>query len=103
MSDPALGFERKRIVAFAEANRLPGFYFWREFVEDGGLISYGSTLTGSYRRAAAYVDKVLKGSRPADLPVEMPTTFELVVNLRTAKALGIMLPKSVLVAADVVQ
>jgi putative tryptophan/tyrosine transport system substrate-binding protein len=103
MGDPVLGFRGKRIVAFAQANRIPGIYFWRGFVEDGGLISYGTTLTWSYRRAAAYVDKLFKGAKPADLPIEQPTTFELVVNLRTAKALGIEFPKSVLVAADVVQ
>jgi putative tryptophan/tyrosine transport system substrate-binding protein len=103
MGDPVLGFKRKRIVAFAEANRIPGIYFWREFVQDGGLISYGTPLAASYRRAAAYIDKILKGAKPADLTIELPTTFELAVNLRTAKALGIEFPKSVLVAADVVQ
>jgi putative tryptophan/tyrosine transport system substrate-binding protein len=103
LADPVLGFWRKRIVKFANDNRLPGIYFWREFVQDGGLISYGTNLTASYRRAATYVDKILKGAKPADLPIELPTTFELVVNLRTAQALGIVFPKSVLVAADVVQ
>ena len=103
MGDPVLGYRRKRIVEFATANRIPGIYFWREFVQDGGLISYGSNLTASYRRSAAYIDKIFKGANPADLPVELPTTFELVVNLSTAKALGIVFPKSVLVGADVVQ
>jgi putative ABC transport system substrate-binding protein len=103
MGDPVLGFRRKRIVEFSGQNRLPGMYFWREFVQDGGLISYGTTLTASYRRAAAYIEKILKGAKPSDLPIELPTTFELVVNLRTARALGIEFPKSVLVAADVVQ
>jgi putative tryptophan/tyrosine transport system substrate-binding protein len=103
MSDPVLGFWRQRIVEFASSNRIPGIYFWREFVQDGGLISYGTTLTASYRRSAAYIDRIFKGAKPADLPIELPTTFETVVNLRTAKALGIEFPKSVLVAADVVQ
>jgi putative tryptophan/tyrosine transport system substrate-binding protein len=103
MSDPVIGFWRKEIVEFASANRIPGVYFWREFVQDGGLISYGPTLTAFYRRAAAYIDRIFKGAKPADLPVELPVTFELVVNLRTAKALGIVFPKSVLVAADVVE
>jgi putative ABC transport system substrate-binding protein len=103
VADPVLGFRRKRIVEFANANRLPGVYFWREFVEDGGLMSYGARLTDIYRRAARYVDKILNGAKPADLPIEQPTTFELVVNLRTAKAIGVTFPKSLLVRADVVQ
>jgi len=103
VADPVLGFARKRIVEFANANRLPGVYFWREFVQDGGLMSYGTQLTDLYRRAASYVDKILKGTKPGDLPIEQPTTFELVVNLRTAKAIGVEFPTAVLVRADVVQ
>jgi putative tryptophan/tyrosine transport system substrate-binding protein len=103
MGDPVIGFRRKQIVAFAQAKRIPGMYFWREFVEDGGLISYSPNLPAAFHRAATHVDKILKGAKPADLPVELPTTFELVVNLSAAKALGIVFPKSVLVAADVVQ
>jgi putative tryptophan/tyrosine transport system substrate-binding protein len=102
MGDPVIGFRRKQIVAFAQAKRIPGMYFWREFVEDGGLISYSANLAAAFRRSATHVDKILKGAKPADLPVELPTTFELVVNLRTARALGIEFPKSVLVAAEVV-
>ena len=103
VADPVLGFERKRIVEFAKQHRLPGVYFWREFVEDGGLMSYGASLSAIYRRAAHYVDKILKGATPADLPIEQPTAFELVVNLRTAKELGVDIPKSLLVRADVIQ
>jgi putative tryptophan/tyrosine transport system substrate-binding protein len=103
IADPVIGFRRKQIVEFAQAKRIPGMYFWREFVEEGGLISYSPILTAAFRRSATYVDKILKGAKPADLPVELPTTFELVVNLSAAKALGIVFPKSVLVAADVVQ
>ena len=102
LADSVLGFERTRIVEFAKQNRLPGVYFWREFVQDGGLMSYGASLTAIYGRAARYVDKILKGTKPADLPIEQPTTFELVVNLRTAKELGIDIPKSLLVRADVI-
>jgi putative tryptophan/tyrosine transport system substrate-binding protein len=103
MGDPVVGFRRTHIVQFANANRIPGMYFWPEFVAEGGLISYSPVLTSLYRRSAAYIDKILRGAKPADLPIEMPTTYQLVVNLSTAKALGIVFPKSVLVAADVVQ
>jgi putative ABC transport system substrate-binding protein len=103
VADPVLGFERKLVVEFARQNRLPGVYFWREFVQDGGLMSYGASLTAIYRRAANYVDKILKGAKPADLPIEQPTTFELVINLGTAKELGIDIPKSLLVRADIIQ
>ena len=89
VADPVLGFERERIVNFANRNRLPGIYFWREFAEFGGLASYGTNLGAVYRRAATYVDKILKGAKPGELPIEQPTTFELVLNRPTAKALGI--------------
>src|SRR5262245_50918070 len=91
---------RSRIIEFAEKNRLPGMYQIREFVESGGLMSYGLDYCQHFRRAAAYVDKVLKGVRPADLPVELPTTFELIVNLKTAKAIGLTIPESFLLRAD---
>ena len=91
---------RRQIAAFALAARLPTVYSFREHVEAGGLISYGINLRANYRRAAFYVDRVLKGEKPADLPVEFPTKLELVVNLATAKALGLTLPTSLLARAD---
>ena len=92
--------ERRRLVDRAARNRLPAVYPVRDFVDDGGLMSYGPLWADLYRRAATYVDKLLKGAHPADLPVEQPTKFELVINLRTAKALGLALPQSLLVRAD---
>ncbi|MBI4591369.1 MAG: ABC transporter substrate-binding protein [Candidatus Rokubacteria bacterium] len=92
--------QRRRIVDFATKNRLPSMYHTQEFVDAGGLMSYGADLADLYRRAAVYVDKVLRGARPADLPVEQPTKFGLVINLKTAKALGLTIPPSVVVRAD---
>jgi len=91
---------RTRIVALAAKSRLPAMYGFREFPDDGGLMSYGTNQLDHFRRAAAYVDKILKGAKPANLPVEQPTRFELVVNLKTAKALGLTIPPSVLIRAD---
>jgi putative ABC transport system substrate-binding protein len=91
---------RKAIVEFAAAHRLPAVYATREFVDDGGLISYGSSAFDIWRRVAGYVDKILKGAKPADLPVQQPTTFELVVNLKTARALDLTVPPSILARAD---
>jgi len=99
-SDPVTGSSKTRIVEFAAANRLPAIYVWRWFVDAGGLMSYGPSFYELWRRAATYVDKILKGANPADLPVEQPTRYELVVNLKTAKALGLTIPQSILLLAD---
>ena len=97
----ALFFEqRTRLVEFMAQHRLPAMYEGREFVEAGGLIAYGPSLPALWRRAAHYVDKILKGTKPADLQVEQPTQFELVINLKTAKALGITIPPTLLFQAD---
>ncbi len=100
LSTPMFGSERRRLVELAAKNRLPTVYSFREFVDAGGLMSYGPDLADMFRRAATYVDKILKGAKPADLPVEQPTRFELVINLKTAKALGLTIPQSVLIRAD---
>ena len=100
VEDPLAVTQRARIVDLAAKNRLPAMYFAREFVDAGGLMSYGPSFADMYHRAATYVDKILRGARPADLPVEQPTRFELVVNLKTAKALGLTFPRSVLNLAD---
>ena len=97
---PMLYSERKRIVALATKHRLPSMFNAKEFVELGGLIGYGAAIFDLQRRAAMHVDKILKGAKPADLPVEQPTKFELVINLKTAKALGLTIPQALLLRAD---
>jgi putative ABC transport system substrate-binding protein len=91
---------RNQILDFAAKNRLPAIYYATEFVEAGGLMSYAPHFTDLYRRAATYVDKILKGTKPADLPVEQPTKFDFIINLKTAKQIGLTIPQSVLYLAD---
>jgi putative tryptophan/tyrosine transport system substrate-binding protein len=100
LQDPMFLTERRRIAMLALSARLPTMFGFREHVEAGGLMSYGIELRANYRRAAEYVDKILKGTKPADLPVELPTKFELVINLKTAKALGLTVPTSMQQLAD---
>jgi len=100
VSDPLFTNQRQRLAAFAVEKRLPSVYSYRELPEAGGLLSYGPSLAAYFRHAGLYVDKILKGARPADLPIEQPTTFELVINARTAKALGLTIPPSLLRRAD---
>jgi putative ABC transport system substrate-binding protein len=92
--------ERIRIVALAAQYRLPAIYEEREYANDGGLISYGRTVSENFRQAAGYVARILKGAKPSDLPVQRPTRFDLVVNLKTARALGVTIPESILARAD---
>ncbi|MGH2361296.1 MAG: ABC transporter substrate-binding protein, partial [bacterium] len=100
LPDPLTVHNRRRITALATRHRLPGMYGLLEFVDAGGLMAYGVDHTVLLQRAADYVDKILRGAKPADLPIEQPTKFELVVNLKTAKALGITIPQSILLRAD---
>jgi putative ABC transport system substrate-binding protein len=100
LADRLFLHNRARIVDFEAKHRLPGVYAYRELVEAGGLMSFGPSYPGMHRQAAHYVDKILKGSKPADLPVEQPTKFELRINLKAAKALGLTIPQSVLLRAD---
>jgi putative tryptophan/tyrosine transport system substrate-binding protein len=100
LSTPMFSSERRRLVDLAAKNRLPTVYSFRLYVEAGGLMSYGPNVPDMSRRAATFVDRILKGAKPADLPVEQPTKFELVINLKTAKALGLTIPPSLLLRAD---
>jgi len=99
-ADPFLFTERQRVAALARAHRLPGMYSTREYAEAGGLMSYSARLTDQFRRAASYVDKILRGASPATLPVEAPGQYELIINLTTAKALGLTIPQPLLLRAD---
>jgi putative ABC transport system substrate-binding protein len=100
VGDPMFGSQRRRLIDLSAKNGLPAIYSTREYTIDGGLISYGTNLDDLYRPAAVYVDKILHGAKPGDLPIEQPTKFELVINLKTAKALGITIPPSLLLRAD---
>ncbi|HMK67936.1 MAG TPA: ABC transporter substrate-binding protein, partial [Stellaceae bacterium] len=97
---PMLFGERRRIVGLAQKYRLPSMAMGREFVELGGFMAYGASIGDLNRRAAIYVDKILKGAKPSDLPVEQPTKFELVINLKTAKTFGLSVPQALLLRAD---
>jgi putative ABC transport system substrate-binding protein len=99
-ADPFLFTERQRIAELAREHRLPGMYSTREYAEAGGFMSYSARLTEQFRRAAGYVDKILRGASPATLPVESPSQYELIINLKTAKALGLSIPESFLLRAD---
>ena len=92
--------ERARIVTLAAKHRMPAIYPEREYADDGGLLAYGANVPDNFRRAAGYVDKILKGDGPGDLPIQQPVKFELIVNLKTAKALGLTIPPAILARAD---
>ena len=100
LRSPMLINHRKKLLKLAEDNRPPGIYDDKNFVEPGGLMSYGSDRADLFRRAAAYIDKIIKGAKPADLPVEQPNKFELAINLKTAKQIGLTIPPHVLARAD---
>jgi putative ABC transport system substrate-binding protein len=102
LADAVFWNHRTRVVALAAQHRLPAVFDAREFAEAGGLMTYGPSVPDSYRRAATYVDKILKGAKPADLPVERPVKFELVINLKAAKTLGVTIPPALLFQADAV-
>ena len=98
--DPFFTVQRRRIVTLAAQLKLPAIYYAREYAVDGGLIAYGSASSDNYRLAGGYIGRILKGAKPADLPVLQPTKFELIINLKTAKTLGVTVPPSVIARAD---
>ena len=100
MPDPLFAGNLRQIANLAVKRRLPSIFHLREFADSGGLMAYGPDRSDMFRRAATYVDKILKGAKPGDLPVEQPTKFELVINLKTAKTLGLTSPQSLLLRAD---
>jgi len=100
MPDGFMVVHRASIIMAAARNNVPAIYTGSGFARDGGLLSYGSDLGDTYRRAASYVDRILRGAKPGDLPVQFPAKFEMVVNLKTAKALGLTVPQSILLRAD---
>lgn len=102
LPSPFLNAQRKELIALAAQYRLPAFYEFKEFVEDGGLMSYGPNIVAMYRDQAGYVDRILKGSKPGEMPIERPSTFELAINVKTAAALGLKIPQSLLRRADVI-
>jgi putative tryptophan/tyrosine transport system substrate-binding protein len=100
LASPILNRDRKRIIDLAAKHRLPAVYQWRQYADEGGLMAYGSSITTLFSRVAVYVDRIFKGAKPSELPVEQPTSFELIVNMKTARALGLTLPPSLLVRAN---
>ena len=98
--DAFFSSHRRQLAELAAKSRLPSIYGGKEYTEAGGLMSYGIDLSDNYRRSAAYVDRILKGAQPAELPIEQPTRFELAINMKTAKALGLIIPPSLLLRAD---
>jgi len=100
LPSPITLLSRDQIIALAERSRLPAIYAFRYFPANGGLLSYGTSASEVFRQAASYVDRILRGARPADLPVQLPVKFEMAVNLKTAKSLGLTVPQSILLSAD---
>ena len=100
LTGPVVNSQRRQIAALAAKHRVPAIFPFPEYVEAGGLMSYGTSVSDSYRRAATYVDKILKGAKPGDLPVEQPAKFEFIINLKAAKQIGLTIPQRVLSRAD---